>query len=866
MHRPFVPFLLVASVLLLASETSVAQAQVPTLRDVTGHDFGERITLHHEMVAYLQRLAETSPRVALVDQGRSWEERRLVLAVVTAPENHARLEAIQQASRRLADPRGISPEEARALIQDQPAVVWFGGSIHGFEISGAEAALKLLQRLATQDDPATMEVLRNVVVLIDPILNPDGREAFATLNHENLGRKPNPDPRDWANDFDRWQAVKFRTGHYYFDTNRDWFAHTQRETRERMPTLHAWRPQVAVDMHEMGSGTEFYFDPPTDPTNPYFPQFAMRWFERFGNAYAAAFDSAGFEYMTRESFNYFYPGYTSNRGYHGAVAMLFEQGSSRGLAMERPDGTVRTLADAVEQHYVAAWTAARTAALNRTELLTDYYESQRAAVEDGGQGVRRYLITDEGDPVLVRELVHLLVRNDIEVSVLTQEASLSGVRDRTGAAIGRRTFPAGTFVVEAAQPAVRLIRTLLEPDTPAPPEFVEEARERVERGESARFYDITAWSLPLLFNVGGYSSRDGKELQAQPAQHAERATWDLSRASYAYVLDGRSAAALSGLYHLRAQGYRVGVLTVPSRIGGRAIPSGSVIVRVGQNDETVHQAVSEVAERFGVDVLVMQSGHGDPGYPSLGSGAHTFNVQLPKIALLGEEPVFGYSFGWAWYTLDRQYEIPITVLRTGLLDGPELAHYNVLIIPAAPGARLSEELGEQGVERLRQWVRDGGTLVTIGASTQFAREQLELIELRDWYETYETDEEKEAQHFGVPGAIFRATLGQYWMAAGYEGGELPVLVDSDRLLLPAEGPPSTKRRVVARIATGERAKISGHAWPETLERIGGAVFAYEERVGRGRVIAFAEDPNYRGYFRGANRLFLNAVILGPSAP
>jgi hypothetical protein len=857
---------------LLFSETPAAEAQVPTLRDVAGHDFGERITLHHEMVAYLRSLAEASPRVTIVEQGNSWEERRLMLAVVTAPENHARLEAIRQGSRRLADPRGLSPEEARALIQDQPAVVWFGGSIHGFEVSGAEAALKLLQRLATQDDPATLEVLSNTVILIDPMLNPDGRDAFATLNHENIGRKPNPDPRDWANEFDRWQAVKFRTGHYYFDTNRDWFAHTQRETRERMPTLHAWRPQVAVDMHEMGSGTEFYFDPPADPANPHFPDFAMRWFERFGNAYAAAFDSAGFEYMTRESFNYFYPGYTSNRGYQGAVAMLFEQGSSRGLSMERPDGTVRTLADALEQHYVAAWTAARTAALNRTELLTDYHESQRAAVEDGSQGVRRYLIASEGDPVLVRELVHLLVRNDIEVSVLTQEASLSGVRDRTGAAVGRRTFPGGTYVVDAAQPSARLIRTLLEPDTPPPPEFVEEARARVERGESARFYDITAWSLPLLFNVGGYSSTDGKVLQAQPVEHAngqaraeqtEQAMTELPRASYAYLFDGRSAASLSALYHLRATGYRVGVLTAPSRINGRPIPSGSVIVRVGQNDETVHQAVTRLAHYFGVEVLALQSGHGDPGFPSLGSGAHTFNVRLPKIALLGEEPIFGYSFGWAWYTLDRQYEIPIAVLRTGLLDGSELALYNVLIIPAASGSRLSDELGEQGVERLKQWVRDGGTLVTIGASTHFALEQLELIELRDWYET---EEGEDAQHFGVPGVIFRATLGQFWMAAGYEGDELPVLVDSDRLLLPAEGPPSTRRRVVARIATGERAKISGHAWPETLERIGGAVFAYEERVGRGRVIAFAEDPNYRAYFRGANRLFLNAVILGPSAP
>ncbi|MGD8727437.1 MAG: M14 family zinc carboxypeptidase, partial [Gemmatimonadales bacterium] len=458
--------LLPLAALAALSTVSPAAGQVPTFEEVTGHQFGARVTQHHQMVDYLRRLAEASPRVQTWELGRSWEQREFVVAAVTSPANHARLEAIQEHSRRLSDARSTTTEQAWDIIQGQPVIVWFGGSIHGFELSGAEGALKLLEHLTTRDDRATLEVLENVVVLIDPILNPDGRDAFTHVVHENLGMHPQSDPRDWSNSFTGWQGTKFRTGHYFFDTNRDWFAHTQVETRARLPWMHLWRPQVAVDMHEMGSGTEFYFDPPGRPYNPNFPRFARTWFVRFGDAYAAAFDSAGFEYMTGERYNYFYPGYTSNRGYHGAVSMLFEQGSSRGLALERPDGTVRTLADALEQQYVGAWTAVRLAATQRIELLTDYYESQRAILEIASGQPVRYLITNEGDPVLVRELVDLLRRNNAEVSVLEADVQLSDVSDRDATPLGRQTFAAGTYVVEAAQPAGRLIRTLLDPLTP----------------------------------------------------------------------------------------------------------------------------------------------------------------------------------------------------------------------------------------------------------------------------------------------------------------------------------------------------------------------------------------------------------------
>ena len=849
--------------------TGTLAAQAPSFRDLTGHGFGERITQHHQMERYLQRLGETSDRVRVVRQGASWEGRGLWVAIVTAPENHARLDAIRTASLRLADPRGLAADSAARLAATQPVVVWFGGSIHGFELSGSEGVLKLLEHLTTRSDPATLAALREAVVLIDPMLNPDGRDAFTHVNHERIGRVPSSSRDDWANDFTGWQPLQFRTGHYYFDNNRDWFAQTQPETRHRVAFLRQWAPQVAIDMHEMGPDAEFYFDPPGDPTNPHFPAFPSRWFQTFGEAYAAAFDSAGFEYMTRERYNYFYPGYTSNRGYQGAVAMLFEQGSTRGLALTRGDGSVRTLSDALEQQYLAAWTAVRTAVTGRERLLREFHESQRALVTgaDGGRATttRRFLIDPAlGDPALVRELVTLLQRNGADLSVLDAATRLTGVLDRAGRAVGARDFPAGTYLVDTHQPAGRLVRTLLAPETPLPPEFLERARAFVDRDENPRFYDITAWSLPLLFNLGVFGTDDARPLPSSPAapgDSAPAARPHGGTAGYALLLDGANVYTAAALHRLRTDGHRVGVLTAPSRIAGRMVPSGTGIVRLGQNRSDVADAVAAVADRFGIAVLTPPTGLSDSGYPALGSGDHTFNLRPARIALLAEEGIQGYSFGWNWYTLDRQYELPITIVRTRAMGGMKLEDYDVIVIPEAGGG-FTGALGEPGTDRLDRWVRDGGTLVTLGAATEFARTQFSLA-LRSWYDEKENEH---ARRFAVPGAVFQAELDlRHWITAGYREPMLPVLVNSSRLYLPPDGPPNSGRRVIARYAA-TTPRLSGHAWPETLARIPGAVYAYEERVGNGRVICFAEEMSFRAYARGMNRLFLNAVVLGPSAP
>ncbi|TVR63836.1 MAG: hypothetical protein EA422_08285 [Gemmatimonadales bacterium] len=844
---------------------SFLEAQAPTFEEVVGFDLGHGMVQHHEMVRYLEALAASSDRVRLVNQGRSIEGRDLWMVVVSDPANLQRLDEIREVARRLNDPRGTSRSEAEALLVDQPVISWIGGTLHGFELSGTEAVLMALERLTTSDDAETRRILQESVVLLDPILNPDGRDHFVLHNLRTLGRVPASDRRDWSNDFTGWEARRYRTNHYYHDPNRDWFAHVFPETRARVTTVRDWRPQILVDIHEMGADVEFYFDPPTDPINPFFPDFGTWGFELFGAAYREAFDEAGFEYMTEERFTFFFPGFLTAFGsYQGGVGMLFEQGSTRGLAMTRADGSVRTFRDAVDQQYVATWTALVTAADHREELLSRYDQGHRDAVADGESGIRRYILpAGEADPHHLRELVDLLLRNGIEVDRLTEEVRIGGLRDRTGAGAGERTFPVGSYVVEAAQPRNRMIRVLLEPETPVPAPFLELARERIDRGENPRFYDVTSFSLPLFFNQPAFSSSAGGALPVERVtETADGSQAPGARAAYAYLLDGHNSRSLSVAAHLRERGYRMAFLAAPTQIGGEVVPSGSIVVRTGQNEASVHDSVRELAIRFGVAVRPVDSGAGDPGFPALGTG-DAFPMVLPRIALVAEGPVDAYSFGYAWGTLDWQYEIPNTVIRAESLGGADLGDFNVLVIPEAPAGALARLLGEAGMESLRHWVRHGGTLITIGAAVDFARDPLGLLSLRSWYDT---EAGADAVPYDAVGAFFRGELNRaYWLASGIPTGELPVQVRSSRLYLAPTGSPSAGRRVVGTFASDDL-NMSGHAWPETLERAPGTVFAYEERIGSGRVIAFSEDVNFRGYWRGGQRLFLNAAVLGPSAP
>jgi hypothetical protein len=840
--------------------------QVKTFEEVVGHSFGERITQSHQILDYLYYLEEASDRVVLREIGTTFDHRRQVAAIITAPENHQRIDEIKSNAQRLNDPRQTNRSEAEQIIRAQPAILYLGGSIHGFELSGTEGVLMMIEHYTTSNDEETLEHLRNTVIVADPVINSDGRDAFAQFNHQHRGRNAHSDLADWSNNFTGWDGLKYRTSHYFFDLNRDWFAHTHPETRNRAALLQEWRPQAGVDAHEMGAEREFYVDPPTGPFSPFFPEYASKWFEEYGRAHAEAFDREHVEYTKREIFNFFYPAYfTSYMTYQGAVGMLYEQGSSRGFAWELSDGTVRTLRQAAFQQYTAFRAMIGLSSDRREELVTDYYNANVRAIEDGRRGTVRYLIKQEGDPHMVAEVVNLLMRSGIEVHRLTSDANLRNTKNREGSETGTQTFSAGTYLVEASQPRMAFIRKLLEPHIPVPEEFLEEARHRIDRGENPRFYDITAWSLPLMYNLQGFSTSDSRAVSAERITEPVSNTGGMAEemAEYAYLINGNQARLMSAIIPLREQGIRLHIIYKPTRINGTDYSSGTLVVRTDGKSEKVHNAVRELAEKYDLKVDAVNSGRADAGYPPLGT-IEGNRVQKPTIALLGNYPVQGYSFGWAWHMLDRAYEIPHTIINTTSIASTPMERFNVLIMPEAPNSSEMERyLGDGGMDRIRRWVRDGGTLVTLGSATEFARSNLELGSLASWYDE---DDNGSAQRVTVPGAFVRTVLDENeWIISGYDY-DLPVLINSNRLYRAPDGPPSPAQRTPVRVAEGDDIRIAGHMWEENLERLPGSVFLYEQRVGSGRIISFAEDVNFRGYWRGADRLFLNAVLLGPGAP
>ena len=443
-------------------------AKIPSLKQVAGYDYGDEITTPEQILTYLKALAAAAPeRTRLIEYARSWENRPLHVLVIGSPERIAQLEQVKADLRRLADPRTLPPAEAAKLIKGLPVVVWLMHAVHGNEISSSEAALaEAYHLLASQGDAAVDSILQNALVLIDPLENPDGRSRF--IMETLLGRAASPDPDPAAAEHDEpWPGG--RSNHYLFDMNRDWFAQTQPETRGRTRFYLEYYPQVVVDLHEMGGESSYYFAPPADPLNPLITRQQAQWFQVFGKENARRFDDRGFSYFTREVFDSFYPGYGESWPiFQGAIGMTYEEASTRGLVYRRQDDSVLTYRDAVSHHFTAAIATLETAARNREEILRDFAEYRRSALQESEQGpAGDYLLPPGRDPARTKRLVQLLIGQGFEVRRADEP-----VRN------GEATLPAGTFIIPLAQPSSRLLRNLMERHVPQPEAFVKEQDRR----------------------------------------------------------------------------------------------------------------------------------------------------------------------------------------------------------------------------------------------------------------------------------------------------------------------------------------------------------------------------------------------------
>jgi hypothetical protein len=834
---------------------------VPTPRQVLGYEVGERFTPHHLVMRDFERVALASARVRLDTLGRTAEGREVVLAVVASEANRRRLGDVQADARRLADPGAVAPNERAALQARTPTVLWLGYTIHGNEASGTEAAIAMLYQLAAGRDAETRMALDSAVVLIDPVQNPDGHERHATDAQRARSAAGLPTTPGALNQQGAWPGA--RGSHYYFDLNRDWFVQSHPETRARVRGFLAWMPHAAVDLHEMGSNSTYFFAPPMEPVNKNVPADVLKWWDVYAAANARAFDAEGWSYFRREGYDEFYPGYgVSWPILTGAVGMTYEQASSGGGAVRRSDGTVLTLGEAARHHYTAAWATLMTSARRRAERVRDYAATRRAGAADATRGGVRGVVIARDPDGRADSLARKLGENGIAVRQARGPQSLGGGA-AFGAAGGAARADSGAYFVDFAQPQGRLARALLEPDAALDSSFLRAEVERRRTGQPSRFYDVTAWALPYAYRVRAWTVRAPLAGAEPLAAAAPAAPAPPPRAGYAYAFAAGSEASLQLLGGLLADSVRVWYAPKAFRSGAARFDRGAFVVRVAANDSGVHARVRARAAASGASVVALNSAMVDEG-TDLGSNSVLF-VRPVRIAMLGGAPVNGTSFGFAWFAFDQRLRYPVTALDAAAVAAGALGDFDVLVVPSAPAAALDRALGEGGRGVIGAWVRAGGSLVTLDAASGWlAAERTGLARLRLRRDSTRADSTAGAPLPGtVPGAIVRAlgdTLSP--ILAGVREAEFPVLYFSDR----AYTAPRDLRagEAVVRYAPTPRLRLAGYLWPEAPARIAGTPYVWTEQVGEGRVTAFAGDPNFRDLWRGLLPLFANAVFMGAS--
>ena len=832
---------------------------VPTPRAVLGYELGDYFTQHHRIVKYAEQLAATSRRVRLDTTAVTFEGREVLLAIITSAQNQQNLAAIKRNAQRLADPRSVPAGELSSIHATLPSIVWLGFTVHGPEASGVEAALAMMYQLAAGQDAETRAILDSTVVLIDPVQNPDGHERHAQDVLRARGALWIPPLGSALVHQGTWPGP--RTSHYYFDLNRDWITLSHPETRGRVATMLDWYPHVAVDLHEMGSSSTYFFPPPMDPVNKNIPQNVVDWWSTYAAANAAAFDARGWSYFRREGYDEFYPGYTSSWPiYTGAIGMTYEQASSAGGAIRRSDGTVLTLREAASHHYAAAWATALTTARNRARRINDYIEFRRTAVTEGARGPVRAVVFERDATGRADSLAQLLLDNGIQVQLLRNAADLRGGRPyatTTGTRAG-----AGSYVVDLAQPQGRLARVMLEPDAQLDSVFIRDELERRETAQGSHFYDVTAWALPFLHRVRAWTVNSvpaSTEPVTSPVVRTRASV--VPQATYGYAFEPGSEASIRMLAALLADSVRLNVAQRWFRVGDWSMTQGAFLVRVASNDARVHDKVRTRAAETGATVLPLASAAVADG-TDLGSNS-VVPIEVPRIALVGGPGVNGNSYGFTWYTFDQRIRYPVTNIDINSLVGA-LDEFNVVVIPSASGA-INGTLGEGGRSRLADWIRNGGVLITLDGSTAWlAGESVGIARLRARRDSTRADNQPGAPlPMDVPGAIVRAQADTLsFLTIGVAERELPVLVFSDRVY---RAPRDVRYgEVVLRYAAEPRLRIAGYLWPEVPARLAESPYLWTERIGRGRVIAFAGDPNFRAMWRGLLPVFANAALLGPS--
>ena len=896
---------------------------IPTPDSLLGQQHGSRLAHHAEIVACFRAWADASDRITVHTYGRTHEGRELVYAVVTSAENHARLEDVRADLGKLFDPRELDDADARRIVSESPAVAWMGYSIHGDELSGADASLAVGHHLVASSDADVARLLDTVVVVIDPCMNPDGRQRIIGMVEQSAGYTPNLDYASMQRG--RWPYG--RGNHYLFDMNRDWMAGTQPETRGRWRVARSFHPQLFVDAHEMGALDTFLFYPQNQPLNPNLPPRLVEWQRLYAEGAGKAFDRHGWSYYTREWADAWAPFYSDAWGsLRGAVGMLYEQASTEGFPLRRASGEVLTYREAVHHQVVASMANLTTLSENREAALQSYLDNARRNVAPETEGNDRMLVVVPGaNADRVDALVRILAGQGIEFSNAAAAFEGTDVEAASGAKEEAREFPAGAIVVPARQPLSPMVKTYLGFDTRMPHEDLVREREDLERKGQTRIYDLTSWSIPFALDLDAYwcDARDVErgDDRARPSEPRI----DGATPAVGWLVSGAHDASVAFAARAMELGLAVHVTDIDVPLGEQRgiLPPGSLLVRAVENGgeaAAVEERVLRAAREAGVRAVHRAATGLTPDETSIDApdlgGGHFHLLARPRVALLANSPVSEDTYGHLWHLLDVELGVPFSLLDAQNLGSYDLRRYNVLVLP--PGGGIQGVL-EEHAETLGTWVEAGGTLIAAGSAAaaltsgnldlsdvtlrrdalenltpyriaterEWASRTIEVDEALVWGDAPATGDESEEEEEEEEGSdsddddpyapLEVAEDHDSWLRTfSPYGVTLRGIVDTEAWITFGAGEEMpvffqgsrvflSKRpvRTPVRIADEDRMRLGGLVWPEARERIAQSAWLTVERSGKGQVILFACMPAFRGYHDGTARLLANAVVLGP---
>jgi hypothetical protein len=795
---------------------------------------GERHLHHHELVAYLKAVDAVSDRITMTQTGETHGGRPLFLLTVTSPANQARIEDIRKAHLAMQ-----APDE------NTPVIVWMGYSVHGNEPSGVNAVPLVVYHLAAARGEEIDAMLEKMVILIEPAINPDGMDRFAHWTNTLAGRHPSSDPNDREHS-ETWPGGRFN--YYNFDLNRDWMPVQQPESRARLRNYQLWKPNVVTDHHEMGTNATFFFQPGIPSrNNPLSPQKAFDLTAKIGDVHAQYLNRIGSLYYTKESFDDFYIGKGSTYpDITGSVGILFEQASSRGMRQDSDNGVV-TLPFTIKNQFTTTLSTLKASFDLRMELLAHQREVlNNAAREAAAHSVKAYVFGDKHDPARVWHLLDMLSHHDIAVHELSRAITVDG-----------KTFEPGTaYLVPLDQPRHRLIRGMFDTMT----SFTD-----------SLFYDVSSWTLPLAFNL------DYAALQARsfvpgvmgrpvglPAFPRGAVVGGFSE--YAYVFEWDSYYAPRALNRLLNAGYKVKVaqepFTLPLGDGSlKTFTYGTILVALGiqESKGSVHGMMETIASENAIQVYAVNTGLAQGGI-DLGS-PNFASLKPQRVAMLTGDGVAANDAGEVWHQLDVRYAMEMSQLDVTTFNRASLDRYTTIVMVAGSYSGISSG----AVEKLKRWVSAGGTLVVYGSAINWAAQQgLSAAKSKERDDAkpdtrmrryIDASEESGAQQIG--GSIFRATIDPtHPLFYGYRTTSIPTFRDHTLMIeLPSQPYASPMRYPADPL-------LSGYISKPQLERIRNSAAVVVSASGSGKVIAATDNPVFRAFWFGTDKLLANAIFFG----